>query len=102
MWRGKARNGVSAIWDSSLYTDLRQDLTEFEIPIYFLEGRYDYTCNTALARDYFGKINAPVKGFYTFEHSAHSPVFEEPDKAQQIFQVDILTGQANLADGHAE
>ena len=99
MWRGKARNGVSVIWDTSLYTDLSQQVTEFDIPIYFLEGVHDYTCNTTLARDYFEKINAPVKGFYTFEHSAHSPIFEEPEKMRQILQADVLTGQTNLADG---
>jgi pimeloyl-ACP methyl ester carboxylesterase len=99
MWRGKVSNGVSVIWETSLDTDLREQVTEFDLPIYFLEGIHDYTCNYSLARDYFEKINAPVKGFYTFMDSAHSPVFEEPEKTRQILQVDVLTGQTNLADG---
>jgi pimeloyl-ACP methyl ester carboxylesterase len=99
MWRGKARNGVSVLWELSLYTDLSQDVTEFDLPIYFLEGINDYTCNYALAKDYFEKIRAPLKGFYTFENSAHSPIFEEPERARQILQTDVLTGQANLVDG---
>ncbi len=98
MWRGKARNGVSVVWDTNLRTDLRQQVTHFDLPIYFLEGIHDYTCNYALAKDYFTKIEAPVKAFYTFEDSAHSPVFEEPDKSLEIFRVDVLTGQTSLAD----
>ena len=98
MWRGKARNGVSVIWDTSLYTDLSQQVIKFDLPIYFLEGVYDYTCNYSLAEDYFDKINAPVKGFYTFEQSAHIPVFEEPDKALRILLEDVLNGTNTLAD----
>jgi pimeloyl-ACP methyl ester carboxylesterase len=98
MWRGKARNGVSVIWDTSLYKDLSQQVTEFDLPIYFLEGVYDYTCNYSLAKDYFEKIEAPVKGFYTFEKSAHCPIFEEPEKALKILLEDVLNGTNNLAD----
>ena len=99
LWRGKVRNGVSAVWETSLRTDLRRQTTRFDLPVYFLEGVHDYTCNYALAKDYFDKIEAPVKGFYSFEHSAHSPVFEEPERTLQIIRADVLTGQASLADG---
>lgn len=98
LWRGKARNGVSVIWDTSLYTDLSQQVTEFDLPIYFLEGIYDYTCNYSLAKNYFVKIEAPVKGFYTFKQSAHIPIFEEPEKALKILLEDVLNGTNNLAD----
>jgi hypothetical protein len=78
-------------------------VAEFEIPVYFLAGSHDYTCNAALAKDYFEKNNAPVKGFYIFEHSAHSPVFEEPEKARQILQADVLNGENKLSDeNHTE
>ena len=98
LWRGKARNGVSVIWETSLYTDLSQEVTEFDLPIYFLEGVYDYTCNYALAKDYFEKIEAPVKGFYTFNQSAHIPIIEEPEKALKILREDVLNRTNNLAD----
>ena len=98
LWHGKASSGVASLWDEMLATDLNQTLTEFEMPIYFLGGVYDYTVNYTLAKDYFGKIQEPVKGFYTFEHSAHSPMFEEPAKTLKILQQDVLTGSNNLAD----
>jgi len=79
-------------------TDLSQQVTKLEIPAFFLHGIYDYTCAYPLARDYFEKLEAPVKGFYTFENSAHSPLFEESEKIRQILLKDVLAGTSNLAD----
>lgn len=98
LWRGKIRTGVSVMWNEILKTDLTLKVQTLEIPVYFLEGRHDYTCSYALAKDYFFKLNAPVKGFYTFEQSAHSPIFEEPEKARNILMKDVLTGSTELAD----
>ena len=98
-WRAKAAAGVSIVWDTVLATDLTKQVTELKIPVYFFSGRYDYTVNSTLARDYFEQIKAPVKGFYTFEQSAHSPIFEEPDKVRKIVLADVLLGGNNLADG---
>ncbi len=99
LWRGKAQAGISVLWDTMIKTDLSQQVTEFQIPVYFFSGRYDYTCNYSLGKDYFDKINAPVKGFYTFQQSAHSPMFEEPGIVQQIMREDVLNGTNRLADG---
>jgi pimeloyl-ACP methyl ester carboxylesterase len=98
LWRAKARNGVSVLWEASLATDLSQQVTELDLPVYFFEGVYDYTCSYTLAKDYFQKIKAPVKGFYTFENSAHSPIFEEPEKFRKILGEDVLAGTNSLAD----
>jgi pimeloyl-ACP methyl ester carboxylesterase len=97
-WRGKAASGVAMLWDEMLATDLSQEVTELAIPVYFLSGIHDYTVNYTLAKDYFEKIQAPVKGFYTFEQSAHSPLFEEPGKMQRILLEDVLQGTIGLAD----
>lgn len=100
LWRGKffSRSQNFSLWDKMQTTDLTQQVTELEIPAYFFEGRYDYTCAYPLAKDYFDKLKAPMKGFYTFERSAHTPLFEEPEKMQRILQEDILAGVNNLAD----
>jgi pimeloyl-ACP methyl ester carboxylesterase len=97
-WTAKARSGVAVLWDDMLVTDLSQEVTELAIPVYFLSGIYDYTVNYTLAKDYFEKIEAPVKGFYTFERSAHSPMFEEPEKTLKIMLEDVRAGANRLAD----
>ena len=98
MWRGKANSGVAPLWDDILSTDLSKEVTELSIPVYFFEGIYDYTCSYTLAKEYFDQLKAPIKGFYTFEQSAHSPLFEEPEKMGHILQEDVLAGVNNLAD----
>ena len=98
LWRGKASAGVSCLWTEMLSTDLSKQLTRFALPIYFFEGIYDYTCSYTLAKEYFSKICAPVKGFYSFDLSAHSPMFEEPQKMNRILLKDVLTGENSLTD----
>jgi pimeloyl-ACP methyl ester carboxylesterase len=98
LWRDKSQSGVSSLWNEMLATSLVDKVSELKIPIYFLEGIYDFTVSYQLAKEYYEKIRAPLKGFYTFEKSAHSPLFEEPEKMQQIMREDVLRGENNLAD----
>jgi pimeloyl-ACP methyl ester carboxylesterase len=98
IWRAKSRSGVSPLWDTILATDLSKKVPELHLPVYFLEGIYDYTCSYSEAKSYFEKLKAPLKGFYTFEKSAHSPLFEQPEKMLHILLEDVLVGVNNLAD----
>ena len=98
MWRGKSRSGVSLLWGKMLITDLSNQVPKLAIPVYFFEGIYDYTCSYTEAKSYFEKLKAPLKGFYTFKRSAHSPIFEEPEKTLKIMQADVLAGTNSLTD----
>lgn len=95
--RGKAFSR-GAMWDDFLATDLTAAVPGLELPVYLCHGRYDRTCSYDLARSYFRQLRAPVKGFYTFERSAHSPAFEEPGRFRRILRDDVLAGEARLAD----
>nr|WP_154892366.1 alpha/beta hydrolase [Paenibacillus xylanexedens] len=53
---------------------------ELEIPTYFVMGKYDYMTSVNAARKYFNVLEAPVKEFKVFEHSAHYPQFEEKEQ----------------------
>jgi pimeloyl-ACP methyl ester carboxylesterase len=98
LWRGKIFS-ARLLRNTVFATDLTQQVTELELPIYFFHGQSDYTCSYSLAKSYFEQLKAPVKGFYTFEQSAHSPIFEEPEKMRQILREDVLSGTNKLADG---
>lgn len=97
MWRGKIFSG-SRLWNTELATDLTKKVTRLEIPVYLLHGTYDYTVSYPLAKAYYEQLDAPLKGFYTFEQSAHSPLFEESAKTCEIMRADVLTGTKGLAD----
>jgi len=81
-----------------IQSDITAKVTRLEIPVYFFSGRYDLTVNKDLSKEYLGKIEAPVKGFYTFNNSAHSPMFEEPQKLKEILITDVLNSTTTLAD----
>ncbi len=98
LWRAKARSGVSPFWKVMISTDLSETTPELRLPVYFIHGIYDYTCTYSVAREYFDVLKAPLKGFYTFRHSAHSPMFEEPERLRIIMQEDVLRGASGLAD----
>jgi pimeloyl-ACP methyl ester carboxylesterase len=101
IWRGKLWSRPF-FWDDLIRDDLSARLTEFALPVYFLVGRHDQTANPDLSRAYFEAIEAPVKGFYQFENSAHSPLFEEPRRATEILLHDVLLGTNTLADAGAD
>jgi pimeloyl-ACP methyl ester carboxylesterase len=97
VWRGKIWSRPF-FWDQLLRDDLKTRLTTFDLPVYFFVGRHDQTANPTLSRAYFDAIEAPKKGFYEFAESAHSPVFEEPERAAAIILQDVLRGPNGLTD----
>jgi len=99
LWRSKLASGVSVLWDEMLAIDLADRIAELALPAYFFHGVYDYTVNYQMAKDYVERLKAPLKGFYTFDRSAHSPVLEEPQKTRRIMREDVLAGANHLADG---
>jgi pimeloyl-ACP methyl ester carboxylesterase len=100
LWCGKvfSRSRDFNLWDKMQATDLTRQVTKLGLPVYFFHGVHDYTCSYTLSKSYFEQLQAPLKGFYTFEKSAHSPIFEEPEKMQKILREDVLAGRNSLAD----
>ncbi len=99
IWVSKFKFVKKARFIEELFVmDIPSMVTKLDIPVYFLSGKYDLTVNVDLSKAYYEKLQAPVKGFYTFENSAHSPLFEESQRVNEIFLSDILIGKTNLAD----
>lgn len=91
IWKGKSfLKGSTNLHNEMISTDLTNKVVKLEIPVYFISGIYDYTVSYKLTREYFNKLEAPIKGFYSFEESAHSPLFEEKEKFLNIIVNDVL------------
>lgn len=84
--------------DELLSTDFSKMIQQIDVPVYFFSGKYDLTVNIDLSKKYYESLIAPSKGFYTFDNSAHSPLFEEPEKAIEIFKKDVINLKYTLAD----
>ena len=63
---------------------------EFKVPVFFLEGRYDWQVPAVVAQAYFKKLSAPVKELVWFEKSAHNVPFEQPDTFNQVLIEKVL------------
>ena len=94
-------SGVAAkgLGDFGMQTDFVKQVPHLEIPVYIFQCRCYYQVSYSLAKEFADTVKAPVKGFYTFENSAHSPCFEEPKKMCHIIREDVLQGKCGLADG---
>lgn len=67
--------------------DYRESTTKLEIPVYFISGEKDYNCPWELVEEYCDLIGAPDKGFYLIPDSAHSPLWENPEKTCEILRM---------------
>lgn len=86
IWRAKAFVAPSPVSIDRTKFDAFSQVKAIEIPIYFLGGEHDMTCCYSLQKDFYEQIEAPEKEFYSFENSAHSPLYEESDKAIEILK----------------
>ena len=91
IWRGKILSGKFPAAHHTIGFNAFNDAPHIEIPVFFVAGKYDYTCCTYLQQKYYEFVDAPLKKLYIFENSAHSPLYEEHDKAKNVLQEIKLT-----------
>ncbi len=71
----------AVMWDELMTVNFLEQAPRLRVPVYFFEGRYDYNTPWELVREYYDQLDDPAgKQLIWFEHSAHSPNLEEPDR----------------------
>jgi len=86
----------TTVWNDVVEDNLFESSTIFQVPVYITQGKYDYQVSHTLAREWFDKIEAPQKAFFTFENSAHGVIIEEPEKFVQIIREIALENTENF------
>ena len=64
---------------------------EYEVPVFFISGDRDFTCNYTLAEQYCNDITAPAKGFVAMHGCGHCPHYILPEEWAQTVK-DMLSG----------
>lgn len=59
---------------------LQSTVNHVGVPVFFFLGAYDYLTPSALALEYFRRLDAPYKRVVWFPNSAHYPFFEERER----------------------
>jgi pimeloyl-ACP methyl ester carboxylesterase len=77
------RFSIPRMGDELTGVNLLQEIRELSVPVFFFEGRYDYTAPFVLAEQFYASLHAPYKKLIWFEQSAHTPNMEEPEKFQR-------------------
>lgn len=85
IWKRKFGASCYPVTSDALRFNAFEDVPKIDIPIFFLTGRHDYTCNADLQINYFETIEAPYKQLFMFEEAAHSPLYECPEESRRIF-----------------
>ncbi|GAB3255719.1 alpha/beta hydrolase [Larkinella harenae] len=75
-----AQESVRYLWPAVVATDLTSAAPELKVPYVLFQGVHDYQTPYAVAQRYFNQLKAPQKRLFTFVNSAHSPIFEEPER----------------------
>ncbi|MEM7034474.1 MAG: alpha/beta hydrolase, partial [Chloroflexota bacterium] len=78
------RFSMNALWSELQRYDARTRHTSIEIPITLVLGRNDRVISPRLGAEYLDALRAPEKELIWFEASAHSPLYEEPEKFNTV------------------
>ncbi len=81
-----SKQSLKMLWLKLLKINLFEISTQFDLTIYFIEGRHDYNAPSSIASEYYESIKAPIKELIWFENSAHFPQWEEPKKFHNILK----------------
>ena len=84
--RGMMLYRTTSLAEESKQTDFRQSVPKVDLPMYFFSGVYDYNTPWPLVMEYCQQLDAPKKNFYSFDNSAHSPLWEQPNKMVPILK----------------
>ena len=81
---------------NNLHTDLSTEIPTLDVPIYFVQGRYDHLVPMQVSRAYYESLRAPYKEYVVFENSAHSPIYEEPGRFHELMR-EVLANTMGLS-----
>ena len=81
---------LSQMWPTIVHYDFIKDCGPFQMPYYIFQGRKDENTPSSLVQAYYDSIEAPDKDLVWFEHSAHGPLGEEPQKFKSLMREKFL------------
>ncbi|GHV18012.1 alpha/beta hydrolase [Spirochaetia bacterium] len=81
---------LSAMWPILTDYDFPTQCNTFKMPYYIFQGRLDRNTPSALVQGFYDRITAPDKDLVWFEHSAHGPLGEEPEKFKALLREKLL------------
>jgi pimeloyl-ACP methyl ester carboxylesterase len=70
----------AALYPQLQQVDFRKTATEFEVPMFFVQGAHEAGGRAQPFADWYPMIQAPIKDMVVFDSSGHRPLWEQPDE----------------------
>ena len=77
---GAVIDTFAALYPQLQDIDFRETATEFEIPMFFVQGAHEAGGRAELFNEWYPMIDAPIKDLAVLETSGHRPLWEQPDE----------------------
>ncbi len=94
-----AHKSLSLLWPELMTVNFFEQAPELKVPIFIFQGTNDYQTPYVLARQYFDKVKAPRKQFFSFTNTAHSPLYEHPETFHQLLLTHVLRQKPTATPG---
>ena len=76
--------------------DFRETATEFEVPMFFVQGAHEAGGRAELFDDWYPMIDAPIKDVEVLDTSGHRPLWEQPDEFVDYMVDTVLPAASEL------
>lgn len=60
--------------------DFRDTATDFDVPMFFVQGAHEADGRADVFADWYPMVNAPIKDLAVLDTSGHRPLWEQPDE----------------------
>jgi pimeloyl-ACP methyl ester carboxylesterase len=77
---GAFMDTFAALYPQLQEVDFRKTATEFEVPLFFVQGAHEADGRAQPFADWYPMIQAPIKDMVVLDTSGHRPLWEQPDE----------------------
>ena len=77
---GSFMDTFAAVYPQLQDIDFRTSATDFEVPMYFVQGANEARGRAQLFEQWYPMIDAPIKDVAVLDASGHRPLWEQPDE----------------------
>lgn len=88
---GAFMDTFAALYPQLQGIDFRQSATDFEVPMFFVEGAHEAGGRAEPFAQWYPMINAPIKDLAVFDTSGHRPLWEQPREFVDYMVDTVLT-----------
>ena len=80
----------AALYPQLQEIDFRQTATDFQIPMFFVQGANEAGGRADLFNEWYPTVNAPTKDLAVLDTSGHRPLWEQPDEFVDYMVTTVL------------